>query len=617
MSGICGLLRVDGEPVDRDVLMRMSGQLAFRGPDGSATWLEGSIGLGHSYLSTTLEVERSRQPLSLDGKVWIAADARIDGVPQLRTELAASGRRVVDSATDAELILHAYQAWGEHCLARLIGDFAFAIWDGTRQSLFCARDHFGVKPFFYSHVGPHVIFSNTLDCIRQHPAISNRLNDLAIADFLLFDGNQDPASTSFADIQRIPPGHQLVCSGGSLQLKRYWSIPTDLGVHYRDSRDYIAHFKHLLTQAVADRVRSDKVAVAMSGGLDSTAVASVARELLSPGAATDQVRAQCVVFDGLIPDFERRFASMAAAHMGIPIDFVAADRFHLYQGQRDDRVNFPEPWHNPCFALHLEAARLAASHSRVVLTGWDGDALLNESPKPYFNSLFKQRRFMPLLAGISRYAMAERRLPNGVLAALRGRKQVWPSPAIPSWMDESLVARLDLRARLAALTNPPRPSHPIRPYAYRTLAHLAASSGFFDIYDAAATRRALEYRHPLLDLRLVRFCLSLPPFPWCVRKEILRIATRGSLPDMVRSRPKTPLAGSPFPKLLQRKDASWVSSFTANASLSKYVDDAMIPRQALRLAGRDADQTWIDLRPVSLSIWLDGLSTSFSRKEHP
>src|SRR5206468_123742 len=99
-------------------------------------------------------------------------------------------------------LLRAYRTWGEDCVDHLLGDFAFAVWDGPQQRLFCARDHLGVKPFFYACLGQTVVFSNTLDCIRQYSAASEKLNDLAIADFLLFGLNQNPVTTSFADIQR-------------------------------------------------------------------------------------------------------------------------------------------------------------------------------------------------------------------------------------------------------------------------------------------------------------------------------------------------------------------------------------------------------------------------------
>src|SRR5206468_7575968 len=186
-------------PVDHGVLRRLTGFMSFRGPDAQETWVDDNVGFGHTLLRTTEESEREHQPFTLDGRVWIVSDARVDAQADLIGKLASHGEYVERGAPDVELLLRAYRTWGERCVDHLLGDFAFAVWDGPRKRLFCARDHLGVKPFFYAHLGETVIVSNTLDCIRQHPAVSDKLNDLAIADFLLFDLNQDVATTSFAD----------------------------------------------------------------------------------------------------------------------------------------------------------------------------------------------------------------------------------------------------------------------------------------------------------------------------------------------------------------------------------------------------------------------------------
>src|SRR5207249_147082 len=122
--------------------------------------------------------------------------------------------------------------------------------------------------------GQTLIFSNTLDCIRQHPAVSDKLNDLAIADFLLFDLNQDPHTTSFADIQRLPPAHRATWSADSMRMTRYWTLPIDEPVYFKRADDYTDRFKELLNTSVSDRLRTNKIAVFMSGGLDSPALAA-------------------------------------------------------------------------------------------------------------------------------------------------------------------------------------------------------------------------------------------------------------------------------------------------------------------------------------------------------
>ena len=162
--------------------------MSFRGPDAQETWIDGNAGFGHTMLRTTFEAETEQQPLTLDGKVWLTADARIDGRAELIANLEAklrtkpllshrSNPNGSDSIipNDAELILYAYQAWGEDCVKHLIGDFAFAIWDSREHRLFCTRDHFGVKPFYYAHVGNTFVFSNTLNAVRLHPNVSAKI----------------------------------------------------------------------------------------------------------------------------------------------------------------------------------------------------------------------------------------------------------------------------------------------------------------------------------------------------------------------------------------------------------------------------------------------------------
>src|SRR5260221_9164426 len=173
MSGIVGMLNLDGGPVDGRLLSRMTEYLTFRGPDRQHVHVAKNAGLGHALLKVTEESEHDDQPLTLDGRQWIVADARVDRRQELIAELRARDQRALSAdATDAELILRAYAVWGEECVAHLLGDFAFAVWDEARQRLFCARDHLGVKPFFYARLERTVVISNTLDCIRLHPAVS-------------------------------------------------------------------------------------------------------------------------------------------------------------------------------------------------------------------------------------------------------------------------------------------------------------------------------------------------------------------------------------------------------------------------------------------------------------
>jgi len=149
LSGIFGIYNRDNAPVERGLLESLADFLSFRGPDARGVWTDGAIGFAHTMLRTTYESREEQQPASLDGRLWITADARLDGRAELLTELRQGGRDVRESAPDSEVILHAYAVWGSECVDHLLGDFSFAIWNARSKNLFCARDHFGIKPFYY------------------------------------------------------------------------------------------------------------------------------------------------------------------------------------------------------------------------------------------------------------------------------------------------------------------------------------------------------------------------------------------------------------------------------------------------------------------------------------
>lgn len=602
MSGIVGIINLDGQPVDRQLLRQMTEFMTYRGPDTQEVWVDGPVGLGHALLQTTEDTLPECQPLSLDGQVWITADARIDGRADLIRKLSGPVGADLKNATDAELILHAYQVWSEDCLQHILGDFAFAIWDGPRRRLFCARDHLGIKPFYYADTGRSLVFSNTLNCIRRHPDVSDRLNDLAIADFLLFDYNKDPATTSFADVRRIPGAHFLIWeAGGVVKVQRYWLLPTEGVVRYPRQRDYVDRFQELLGQAVADRLRTDKVAVFMSGGLDSSLVTAIARDLLSAQSPRFDLRCYTSVFDWLIPHEERHYAGVAARHLNIPVEFLPQDDYALYE--RQSELNWPEPRHVPRGVVTADLINLAASRSRVVLTGEGGDEILYSS-KSYIYKLARGLRLAPLAAGVGRCLFLYGHVPQvGFRTALGRWRNVHrrPSDGLPAWLNPGFADRLKLRDRWEKLRQALTPEHPVRPEAYTFLAN-PYIQWFLESYDPGTTGVPVEFRHPLLDVRLLRYALSLPPLPWCVDKIMLRELAKGRLPQVIRRRPKTPLAEYPELAKIRLPSSRWLDAFEPCERLAAYVRRAAIPP-----VSADPERFWINLRPLSLNYWLENL----------
>jgi asparagine synthase (glutamine-hydrolysing) len=601
VSGFAGILHVDGTPVERPLLERLTKFQTFRGPDAQSVWVDGSVGFGHTLLKTSPESERERQPFSLDGETWIVADCRVDARPALIAELAGRGHYDIAEVSDAELILRAYRVWGDDCVHHLLGDFAFAIWDGTHRRLFCARDQMGVKPFYYAQVGSRLIFSNTLECIRQHPSVSGTLNDLAIADFLLFDTIQEPGATSFRDIQRLPPAHTLTVREDGALTRRYWTLPVNDSIHQTLSDDCVEEFRELLNTAVADRLRTNGAGILMSGGLDSSAIAASAQRILCRQRILPGLCAYTEVFDRLIPHEERYYAGVVADALDIPIRFITSDDCKVCDSDARD-AHFPEPMHSPWSGWGLSPLRQVAMTRRIALTGFGGDPTLSSLLTLHFRELMQKRQFARVLLDAARYLAAEGRLSR---LYLRTRWRRWfPSRGgasfYPKWLNPDLEKRLRLRERWEVLNRPAARPAGVRPTAVEATMSSSWPS-LFEGFDAGVTRVPLEVRHPFFDLRLVQFLLALPALPWSSDKELLREVTRDVLPKAVRLRRKSPLIADPLVALLQRADWAWVDSFNPAPGLGHYVERKHIPNV---FKEKDAWTAWIHLRPLSLNFWL-------------
>jgi asparagine synthase (glutamine-hydrolysing) len=609
MSGIVGILHLDGAPVDAELIQRLVDFQKFRGPDAQRLWISGHIGLGHTLLATNDESAHECQPLHLDDNTWIVADARVDGRPELVAKLTAAGQRAPSDAIDAELILRSYRAWGEACLEHLLGDFAFAIWDAPKQKLFCARDQMGVKPFYYANIGSLLVFSNTLDCVRQHPAVSDRLNDLAIADFLLFDINQDAATTSFADIRRLPAAHSLRCERGAVSIRRYWTLSVTEPVRFQRESECIEQFRALLGQAVADRLRTKSAGILMSGGLDSTTVAATAGRILAGNGNQNGLFAETVVLDNLTPDDERHYATLVAGALKIPIQFRAADA-RLFGGADNLQYRSPFPGHLAWPDQASDLLRQIGARSRIALTGSGSDPGLASRITVHFRQLLRKRRFAWAARDALRYLGAEGRFSR---LYLRGRWRLLmnsrnPFTAYPGWLNDDFQREYGLRERWQAYGVPDRRAelrterniNAFRPEAVASMIHVSWQH-LFENLDPGATHVPVEIRHPFFDLQVVDFLLGLPRLPWCCDKELLRQSGRGILPEAVRLRRKSPVRYDPVIALLQKPESAWVDRFEPVPGLERYVRRHRIPRVWME---RSSGTAWVNLKPLSLNFWL-------------
>jgi len=605
MSGFVGILNLDGRSVDRDLMQRLTHSLKFRGPDAQAVVCEGNVGFGHTLFRTTWESAHERQPLTLDQQVWIVADARLDAREDLFRALGLDDPLQLTQTPDVELILRAYLKWAEHCLDHLFGDFSFAIWDKRLGKLFCARDRFGVKLFYYARKRSSLVISNTIAALRSHPAVSSGLNESAIGDFLLFDSNWTLDTTFFSDIQKLPAGHQFTLTATHFERRKYWQLAEPKTVRFRNAEDYIEGFRERLGQAVFDRMRTDNVAISFSGGLDSTNMALASTTATQRRESHTKFKAFTAVYDSLIPDNERYYADLAARALKTPVEYLARDAYRPYDSCECEFPR-PEPYHNPLLKIETNFYEQSANFSRVLLYGEGADEVLKsfnlltllrldqsiQTLVDFCNSIFRHNVFPPVGTGF--YAWWKRRWQPREIA----------KPQLPKWLSKSFVARLCLTDRWQLWDHR---SDPLDVLATGSRVRFITPlwERLFTNSDMGSHGIPIEVRLPYLDSRVVLFGLGLPNMPWTCDKYLLRKLGQTMLPAEIISRPKTGLRGDPVAQSLRRDKELLVH--LSGLSLSPILEDILDVdewRKSLRQTSFEVWPLWESLRVVSLNDWL-------------
>lgn len=594
MSGFVGLWQRDGRPVETAQLEALTESLRFRGPDGLATWRRGAVGLGHARFVTHAKHNSEPQPLGLDDRYWIAGDIRLDAREELIDALCQSERSAESRhAGDAALVLRAYRAWGEDCMARIHGDFSFAIWDEAAQRLFCARDPFGVRPFFYARVGDLIVVSNTLGCVRGHPRVSSRLDELALADYLCCGRQLEPDLTSFADIRRLPSGRTLLATAGALRTQQYWALPIEPYARHSRPQQYVEHFNDVFTRAVADRAGDGPVSLFLSGGLDSGAIAAALARRLGHVGAHGATRCYTVGWNCAFDDPEPDHARLTAAALELPLDVHEESDCRPFKHLDLPADPGPEADSNYYRQSFVRTLGHMAGHARVALNGQGGDEVLYR--EVLVDEALRNPGWRLAADAIRTWRAAGRRPPLG----LRGwRVTASPDAVVEPWIDGAWARRLGLHERYRATQRPLR-----RPGAPHAAARRRLQAPFWtpyvERYDAGFSGQLIETCWPFLDHRVIRFALALPPFPWCVDKYLLRRALKPVLPPGIVLRPKTPLRGEPFTAHLAR-DPHWRDRAQPHLrALGGFIDSEIWRRSPV-----GTGLAWSLGRPVSLAGWM-------------
>jgi asparagine synthase (glutamine-hydrolysing) len=570
----------------------------FAAPDGDAVATGARCELGYGALQTSRD--EHEQPMTLDGRVWISADVRLDdreGLLALLGDRVAAGTR----SDDAALVLLAYARWGDRFLEHLAGEFAFALWDPSRNRLICARDQIGVAPLHYSLVGDQLLVSSSLDALFLHLGVSDRLNESAIADFLLFGRAESFGATAFQSIRRLAPGHRLDWAPNGLLVQRYWRQPEYAPLlRLRRPESYVAHFGHLLERAVADRSTSETVSVQLSGGMDSTAVAAMARIANTrSGRATENVRAITAVLGGSSGDREGDYAALVAKHLNIALEIADDSQLPVTDPLAGTAFVTPEPTPYRWTELEYRVAAAAAEHSRICLSGLGGDPVMAHVPW-FWAQWLRDGHPLRLALALTDHVRLFKQRPHPHLR--QTAQSMWqlrrvPSPDVPPWLQRDLAVRASAAGRLRRMSQ-----QPTRSWDKRSLTHDPVWHTWFTWGDPTFTRLPMRVRHPFIDLRLLEFAARVPPDPWFANKWILRQATAGLLPTQVRSRPKTPLVDAGRAGMTHAARARLVELIDAVPEAGRFLDLGALA-DAIRDPGKPRQNLALS-PPFGLLIWL-------------
>ena len=366
MCGIAGMIHLRGEriPQAERCLAVMNDLLAHRGPDGEGVWVHarGHVGFAHRRLSI-IDLETGDQPMRDERGNWVTYNGEIYNYRELRTRLGAASFR---THSDTETILEAYQAFGADAVDHFRGMFAFGLWDETAQRLYCGRDRFGIKPFYYVVVGDIFYFASEIKALLPFlPTVET--DTAALQDYLTFQFCLE-GKTLFKGVRELPAGHVLTLADGRLETRRYWEVYYERDVTH-DEDHFAERLDALLEDSVAMHLRSDvPVGAYVSGGLDSSTIAAMASR--DTGNAL-------IGFTGRFdvgPEYdESHYARDVADWAGFPLHDVTIQSTDFVDNIEKIVYHLDQPVAGPGSFPQFMVSKLASQHRKVVLGGQGGD----------------------------------------------------------------------------------------------------------------------------------------------------------------------------------------------------------------------------------------------------
>jgi asparagine synthase (glutamine-hydrolysing) len=541
----------------------MAGELRHRGPDGTGLYLDGRFGMVNTRLAI-IDLEGGDQPLSDEsGRFWVMQNGEIYNYIELTEELEQLGHRFA-TTSDTEVIAHAYAEWGASCLERFNGDFAFAVWDRDKQELFLARDRFGVRPLFIAELGGDLSFASEAKALLRHPSARRELDPAGLVESFTTWSNL-PERSAFAGIRELAPAHYLrVGPDGIREERRWWDLDFSPRESYGSDADLIDELRELLSDATRIRLRADvPVAAYLSGGLDSSATATLARRHMTNTLYSFGLGFRDERFD------ESEFQDRIVAELGTELTRVVIDSSDIAELLPRAVELAEKPTLRTALAPLLRLSRAVQDAGlKVVLTGEGADELFagydvfRENKVRHFWARQPDSKLRPLLfARLNEFLARDLKRSGAFLAGFYGRGLTeTDDPLYSHRIRFANTARClslfegQVLERARAADDPlARLLHRLPPTFERFTplgrAQYVEIQTFLEGYllhaqgDRMLMGHSIEGRFPFLDYRVAEFAAALPDslrLRGLEEKYALRRAVSTFLPQEVYARRKRP-----------------------------------------------------------------------------
>ena len=608
MSAITGIFYRDGRSVDSRMIKKINDRLAHRGPDGSSTWCEGPVAFGHQMLFTTPESLHEELPFfDDDSGLVITADARVDNREKLSKLLELED---IEKISDSLFILQAYQKWGEKCSEHLLGDFAFAIWDPDKERMFCARDHMGVKPFYYYLSDDLFLFASEIKAINGILSVEPRINELAIAKCLAIV-HDDREITFFSNVYRLPGGHNLSLDCKGHKIEEYWNLDPECELPDRSDDEYKKIFYDVFSEAVRCRLRSTfPLGFTLSGGLDSSSVLCTARNIFK-GEESIPIHTYSLIFDNVPEVDESFYINTVLEDIEYNKHFIRGDNLSPLFEIKKMFWHLDSPHIGPNAFLNWKLyENVQKDGVRILLTGFDGDTVLSK-PYMYQTELFLNLQFKKLH---NEMICLSKRFGNNYTYYLKNYVLTGLVPDIyrnirkPKLIiNKDFAIEHDINKYDSYANNVWKKRKNLKNYHYHQITSGLIQKSLED-WDARSAAFSIETRHPFFDKRMVELCYALPPEQKLKNgwdRVIMRRAMENILPYKIQwRRTKSNLSENFIKSLLfYEKDTLTNIICEDTHNLDKYVQIEELKKaySKFKAQGTNSYRIWVT---TTLALWL-------------